>query len=284
MSLHVESASGLVTVQDRGRFGLAHLGVPRAGALDRPAADLANRLVANPPGAAVIEATWGSLTVRTDEGVWCAVTGARGEVRIDGAARSHGRAEWLAAGARLEITPPAHGMRTYLAVAGGIEVQPVLGSRSTDTLAWVGPPQVGEGQVLPVGDGRGEPAEHETPRPPQPGPLRLTRGPRSDWFDDGAWETLTTTPYVVGSRSNRIGLRLEGARLARRSEAELPSEGVVLGGVQVPADGQPVVFLADHPVTGGYPVIGVVDERDLWQCAQARPGERLRFTPDRTGS
>lgn len=268
MSLEVREVGPLVTVQDRGRFGHAHLGVPRAGALDAPAAALANRLVGNDPDAAVLEVLLGGLVLRTDAGCWVAVTGASGA----------GRAEWLATGAELRVGPPASGLRSYVAVAGGIAVEPVLGSRSTDTLAWVGPPRVEPGTVLPVGPAAGEPRPLDTPRPPRPGALRVVPGPRDDWFAEDALDVLCATAWAVGAESNRVGLRLEGPALRRTREGELASEGMVLGAVQVPPNGQPVVFLADHPPTGGYPVIGVVEADDLWQCAQLRPGETVRFT------
>lgn len=278
MSLEVRDLSGLVTVQDQGRVGYAHLGVPRAGPLDRPAAELANRLVGNEPSAAVLEITIGAMELRARSGCWVAVTGARCGLRVDDSAGAFAAAQWVPQGGCLRIGTPQTGMRAYLAVAGGIEVQPVLGSRSTDTLAWVGPPPVEAGQVLPVGPATGPPMGHETPRPPRPGPLRVSVGPREQWFDERAWDRLVSASYVVGVDSNRIGVRLEGSRLTRSRTGELPSEGVVLGSVQVPPNGQPVVFLADHPTTGGYPVIGVVDEDDLWQLAQARPGESVSFS------
>lgn len=265
--IEVLETGPLVTVQDRGRFGYAHLGVPRAGALDAPAAALANRLVGNDPGAAVLEVLLGGLVLRTDAGCWVAVTGAAGQ----------GRAEWLAAGAEVRVERPATGLRSYVAVAGGIAVEPVLGSRSTDTLAWVGPPRVEAGTRLPVGEPAGEPAAFDAPRPPRPGPLRLVPGPRDDWFTDDALDVLCGSPYVVEADSNRVGMRLDGPPLTRRRGGELPSEGMVLGAVQVPPTGRPVVFLADHPPTGGYPVIGVVHPDDLWQCAQLRPGEQVTF-------
>jgi allophanate hydrolase subunit 2 len=132
--------------------------------------------------------------------------------------------------------------------------------------------------VLPVGEPAGQPRPLDTPRPPRAGPLRLTVGPREDWFAAGAVDLLCGTTYTVHADSNRIGLRLSGVTLERARSGELASEGMVLGAVQVPPSGLPVVFLADHPVTGGYPVIGVVDSDDLWQCAQLRPGDEVRFT------
>ena len=277
-ALEVLAAGSLTTVQDRGRFGHAHLGVPRAGALDAPAAALANRLVGNAPGDAVLEVSLGGLEVRGSEGRWVAVTGARCPVTVDGVARGHDRAEWLPAGSTLRLGVPDAGVRSYVAIAGGIAVTPVLGSRSTDTLAWVGPPRVLAGCVLPVGPASGGPRDHETPRSGRPGPLRIVPGPRDDWFVAGALAALCATAYTVGADSNRIGLRLDGPPVARVRAGELASEGMVLGAVQVPPAGTPVVFLADHPLTGGYPVIGVVVEEDLWRCAQLRPGDAVRFT------
>jgi biotin-dependent carboxylase-like uncharacterized protein len=278
MSLHVVETGPLVTVQDRGRRGLAHLGVPRAGALDAPAAALANRVVGNEPDAAVLEVLLGGLSLRTDAGCWVAVTGAPAPLRVAGEARAHDHAEWVPAGATLTLGRPGSGLRSYVAVGGGIDVEPVLGSRSTDTLAWVGPPRVAAGAVLPVGTSSGEPRPLDTPRTRRPGPLRITPGPRDDWFAGDALDVLCGSPYVVEADSNRVGLRLDGPRLERRASGELASEGMVLGAVQVPPSGRPVVFLADHPPTGGYPVIGVVDPDDLWQCAQLRPGETVRFS------
>jgi biotin-dependent carboxylase-like uncharacterized protein len=277
VSLHVERAGALTTVQDRGRRGLAHLGVPRAGPLDVPAAAFANRLVGNDANAAVLEVTWGGLELVTDDGSWVAVTGAAVALDVDGAGRGCDRAEWVPAGARVRLGAPRAGVRSYVAVAGGVAVEPVLGSRATDTLAWVGPPRVQDGAELPVGDPAGPPAPVDTPRPRRPGPLRIGPGPRADWFAGDALERLCAATYVVSEASNRVGLRLDGPAPERVRDDELPSEGMVLGAVQVPPGGQPVVFLADHPPTGGYPVLAVVHPDDLWQCAQLRPGEELRF-------
>jgi biotin-dependent carboxylase-like uncharacterized protein len=268
-SLEVLSAGALTTVQDRGRVGLAHLGVPRAGALDLPAAELANRLVGNDADAALLEVTLGGFVARADRGLWVAVTGAD---------RTHAAAHWVSAGERFEVGTPRTGVRSYVAVAGGIAVEPVLGSRSTDTLAWVGPPAVSDGTVLPLGTATGEPQPMDVPRPARRGPLRVHAGPHADWFPADALMSLRDATYVVRPASNRVGLRLDGPPVERRGADELPSEGMVLGAVQVPPDGQPVVLLADHPPTGGYPVVGVVDPADLWQCAQLRPGETVRFT------
>ncbi len=277
MSLHVRETGASVLVEDLGRVGFAHLGVARAGALDAPAAALSQRIVGNPADSAVLEVLLGGLAVTTDHGVWVAVTGAPCEVTVDGRQREFGAAVWLPEASTLRIGRPTSGLRSYVAVGGGIVVEPVLGSRSTDTLGGVGPPPVAVGDVLPVGESRA-PVPVDTPRPPSPGPLRVLPGPRADRVVGDALALLCRTSYTVSPDSDRIGLRLLGDPLPLATTDELPSEGMVLGAVQVPPDGRPVVFLADHPTTGGYPVVAVVDERDLWQCAQLRPGETVRFT------
>jgi biotin-dependent carboxylase-like uncharacterized protein len=281
MSISVLDPGALSTVQDLGRPGWAHLGVPRAGALDQAAAALANRIVGNPPEAALVETTLTGMSFRAERGHWFAVTGARCAVVLDDAPAAHGQAVFADEGSVVTVGPAETGLRSYVALAGGIIVDPVLGSRSTDTLAWVGPSRLAEGTWLPVGDPTGPPQPHDTPRPPRGGPLRLLAGPRADWFSGDVLAALCATAYTVGEASNRIGLRLQGPALERSREDELASEGMVLGAVQVPPDGQPVVFLADHPVTGGYPVVAVVRLEDVARCAQLRPGDEVRFTRDR---
>jgi len=277
MSWSVLDVGPLVTVQDAGRPGWAHLGVPRAGWLDPPAARLANRLVGNPETSALLEVTLGGLRLRSDRDAWVAVTGAPCAVEVDGGSRGWGRAEWLPAGSVLRLSPPTSGVRSYLAVSGGIAVEPVLGSRSTDTLAWVGPARVSGGTVLALGAPAGPPRPLDVPTVPARGSLRIDPGPGRSWFPDDVLERLSATPYAVTDRSNRVGLRLQGEPVHRTRDDELPSQGMVLGAVQVPPDGQPVVFLADHPTTGGYPVVAVVRTDDLARCAQLRPGEEVRF-------
>ncbi|MBD8869667.1 5-oxoprolinase subunit C family protein [Nocardioides donggukensis] len=277
MSLLVVDPGALSTVQDLGRLGWAHLGVPRAGALDRPAAALANRLVGNPTEAAVIETTMTGLRLTAERGHWFVVTGAPCPVRVDGVPAGHGQPTWAPAGSAVEVGAAETGVRSYVAVAGGIAVPPVLGSRSTDTLAGVGPPRLAAGDRLPVGTPLGPPQAHDTPRPATPGPLRVHPGPRADWFGPDALDRLCDADWSVAADSDRVGLRLRGEPLVRARGGELASEGMVLGSVQVPPDGQPVLFLADHPVTGGYPVVAVVPADDLHRCAQLRPGDLLRF-------
>lgn len=281
-SVEVLDVGALATVQDAGRPGHAHLGVPRSGWVDAPSAERANRLVGNAAGAAVVEGLLGGLRLRAAQALTLAVTGAPAAVRVDGRPAAFGLPLAVAAGAVLEVGVPAHGVRCYVALAGGIAVDPVLGSRSTDTLSGLGPAPLRAGDVLPLGPSYGDPApvDHDpATRWGDPGEvvLRLLPGPRADWFEPDPGDALTGAPYVVAADSDRVGLRLVGPRLVRSREGELPSEGLVLGAVQVPASGQPVVFLADHPTTGGYPVVAVVHPDDLPACGQVRPGDTVRF-------
>lgn len=279
-ALAVVRAGALTTVQDRGRPGHAHLGVPRSGALDGPAAALANRLAGNAPDAAVLETTLNGCSVRPRSAVTVAVTGAPCPVAVDGRPVAWGAPVRVRAGSVLDVGAAVRGVRSYVAVSGGIAVEPVLGSRSTDLLSGLGPAPLTDGAVLSLGAPRGGHARVDVapqPAPPAELVLRVTLGPRDDWFTSDAVRILTSRTYRVSPASNRIGLRTTGPALERAREDELPSEGIVLGAVQVPPDGTPVVFLADHPTTGGYPVIAVVRPADLPAAAQARPGTPIRF-------
>ncbi|MFF9913179.1 biotin-dependent carboxyltransferase family protein [Streptomyces sp. NPDC013457] len=278
----VVRSGALATVQDLGRTGYAHLGVPRSGALDPGAARLVNRLVGNPEGAAVLETTVDGCAVRPRCAVTVAVGGAPCPVTVDGRPVAWGTAVRVPADALLDVGRAVRGLRAYVGFGGGISVDPVLGSRSTDLLSGLGPAPLADGTVLPLGAESA--VRGSVDAPPWPGPpdelvLRVRLGPRDDWFTRGALHTLATRAYRVFTASNRIGLRTEGPPLERAITAELPSEGMVLGAVQVPPDGRPVVFLADHPTTGGYPVIAVARETDLAAAAQAAPGTVVRFVP-----
>ena len=282
--LTVLAPGPLSTVQDRGRPGRASIGVTRSGAADRSAADLANRLVGNDPAAAVLEVTAGGLQVRAGRALLVAVTGAPAPVTVDGRAAPFDAPLTLHADQVLGLGIPPVGLRSYLAVRGGIDVPPVLGSRATDTLSGLGPEPVRSGDVLPVGGlAAEEPVVDVAPvRAPSTRPvLRVLPGPRRDWLAAEAWTALTAQDWTVSPDSDRVGLRLAGPRLDRARTDELPSEGLVPGAVQVPPDGAPVLFLADHPVTGGYPVLAVVTTDDLPVAAQLRPGDRVRFRPAR---
>lgn len=274
------------TLQDLGRPGLMALGVAGAGALDRAALRQVNRLVGNASGYAAIESLNGGLALEAAGDQVLAVSGADVDLTIsmpDGRERtpSLGAPFLLRDGEVLRQSVPASGLRTYTAVRGGFAADEVLGSRSTDSMSGLGPPALAAGMSLPVGPPApgstvGDP---EVPRESRsPATLRVIPGPRADWFDDdGGLDRLCGTDWTVTSQSNRIGLRLDGPALQRTRQGELPSEGTVPGALQVPPSGLPVLFLADHPVTGGYPVIAVVISEDLDRAAQLPPGSVVRF-------
>jgi biotin-dependent carboxylase-like uncharacterized protein len=271
-------------VQDLGRPGNAHLGVPPSGALDMPALRLANRLVGNAESAAGIEALLGGLRLRADCSCVVAVTGPAVPVTVNGRGRDSHTPVYLADGDVLALGAPADGLRAYVGVDGGLDVPAELGSRSTDLLSGIGPAPMSAGDTLPLGDSTGQArgADQLGPRPvPDEIAVPVLLGPRDDWFDRAA-EQLAAGTWLVSPQSNRIGLRLTGPALRRAAEfdsAELPSEPVVTGAVQVPASGRPLIFLADHPTTGGYPVIGVLPAAALALLAQARPGTTVGFRP-----
>lgn len=273
--VEIIDAGALTTVQDLGRPGWAHLGVPRSGALDEPALRLANRLVGNAESAACLETTLTGASFRVGRAAALAVTGARCEVQVDGRAVAWGAAVPVRAGAVVRVGPATDGVRSYVALAGGLAVAPVLGSRSTDLLSGLGPAPLRAGDRLPLGPAHRPPHGTEAVPRPRHGQLRVRLGPRAEWFTAAALEALDGAEYAVSADSNRIGLRLSGPVVERGRHDELPSEGMVLGAVQVPPSGQPVVFLHDHPTTGGYPVVAVVTTEDLPVCAQARPGDRV---------
>jgi biotin-dependent carboxylase-like uncharacterized protein len=278
--IRVRKPGLLTTVQDLGRPGLAHLGVPTAGAADRRAFGLANRLVGNRPGAAALEITLAGPELELEAGGWIALTGGRVTAHLDGRPVPMDMAVRAEPGQMLRAGSVTSGLRAYLAVRGGIDVPPVLGSRSTDTLAAVGPPRLEQGARLPVGDqAGGDPFRQVAPTPPvDPEPvLRTVRGPRDEVFTHDAVRGLIGAAWTVTSDSDRTGVRLDGPVLERRRRVELASEGMVEGSLQVPPDGHPILFLANHPTTGGYPVIAVVVGADLPLAAQARPGTRMRF-------
>ena len=250
------------TLQDRGRPGLAHLGVPTSGALDPGLAAAVNRAAGNHPDAALLE-TAGGLVLEARR-------------RVTLVSSVHTAPVQLGAGDRLRIEPDAARAWVYVAARGGFDVTPVLGSRSRDTLSGIGP-VVAAGSVLDVGaDDAAAPSDVLAVRT-DGGRVRVWPGPRVDWFVDGALGQLVAAAWTVGAEVSRVGVRLAGPPIERRVTDELPSEGLVLGAVQVTPDGRLVVMLADHPTTGGYPVLAVVDPADVARIAQARTGATLGF-------
>ncbi|MHB1855290.1 MAG: 5-oxoprolinase subunit C family protein [Acidimicrobiales bacterium] len=285
----------LTTVQDLGRIGWAHLGVPRSGALDRGALVRANRLVGNPDGAAGLEATAAGPHLRFRVPATLAVTGAVGPITLDGRPVPHGTALAVPAGAEVRLAGFERGWRAYLALAGGVDAGMVLGSRSTDTLSGLGPAPMAAGGGLQLG-GAGLPTGWSPARPKvQPGSatdrrrldatagledeveVGLAPGPRLGWIGPGGLARLAGAAWTVSTDSDRTGLRLTGPEIAWIRPDEPDSEGMVAGAVQVPPAGLPIVLLANHGTTGGYPAVATVDAAGLDRLAQCRPGSVIRF-------
>ncbi|BDX34801.1 hypothetical protein TUM20985_53480 [Mycobacterium antarcticum] len=280
-SLEILATGPLALLEDLGRPGLAHLGVTRSGAADRRSHTLANRLVANPPDRATVEVTFGGFSARVRGGdVTIAVTGADAGPTVDGIPFGINGIHHVHDGAVLTFGTPRAGVRSYLAVRGGIDVEPVLGSRSHDVLSAIGPRPLSPGDVLPIGEHTAEfPEVDQAPVATIGGGVvefLVVPGPRDDWFSDP--DALVHTDWVASDRSDRVGMRLSGRAIEhRRTDRQLPSEGTDRGAIQVPPNGLPVIFGPDHPVTGGYPVIGVVADRDVDRVAQVRPGQHVRL-------
>jgi biotin-dependent carboxylase-like uncharacterized protein len=285
-ALEVVGAVGQVLVQDRGRAGRQRYGVAVSGAADHTSLALANRLVGNSADAAGLEVLMGGLRCRPRADVVMAVCGARCAVRVHGVSSGDGgvamdQAFTVPAGSELAIGAASAGLRAYVAVAGGLDVPAVLGSRSTDTLGSIGPPPVCVGDVLPIGaPPAGSPWFEVVPVAEIERRLTvpLVLGPRADWLDDGGITALAATWWTVSAHSDRIGVRLAGTPLVRRA-GDVPTEPVMPGAVQVPADGLPIILGRDAGVTGGYPVVGVVGDGALDRIAQLRPGDHLRLRP-----
>lgn len=279
--LEVLSAGPMTLVQDLGRPGLAHLGVTRSGAADRRAHALANRLVANPSERATLEVTLGGFSARVRGGaVDVAVTGADAHPSADGIPFGLNSVQHLKPGQVLSLGTPLTGLRSYLAVRGGVDVTPVLGSRSYDTMSHIGPPPVRPGDDIPIGRPAGRfPELEQAPAEAVTGAtmtLTVLPGPRDDWFTDP--DALVRTEWTASDLCDRVGIRLTGPPLRPRwPDRQLPSEGATRGAIQVPPSGQPVILGPDHPVTGGYPVIGVVADTDADKLAQLRPGQPVRL-------
>lgn len=281
--LRVVSTAFPLLFQDEGRPGQGGQGVSASGALDLGAMRRANRAVGNPADAPVLEITLGPVRLRADVPMVLALAGAA-QARVDGHQVPPQTAFALDAGHEVAIDPPAAGMRSYLALRGGYEVAPVLGSAATDTLAFVGPAALTAGSVVAPANRPvvAVSVHEEAPALPKAGDLvelPVTLGPRTDWFTPEMVQHFLTQEWLVTPQSSRVGIRLHGEQpMTREDNAELPSEGTETGAIQVPHSGQPVLFLADHPLTGGYPVIATVLPQALDLAGQIPPGARIRFT------
>lgn len=277
------------TIQDLGRPGWFAAGVGVSGAADTDSLRLANRLVGNDEGAAGIECVLGGLQLVAVGPVTVAITGAPAPITVDQVPAAAASVIYLRPGQTLRLGLAAAGLRVYVAIRGGVAVAPVLGSRSRDTMAGIGPEPLQAGDELPIGAPPAAwPVVEVAPvavLTTDPVTVKVRLGPRADWFTRP--EDLFVGHWLVTDRLDRIGSRLArptGApALTRNDSRELPTEGMPLGAIQVPPSGEPVIFLADHPITGGYPVIGVVAAGDIPAVAQARPGQQLIFVPSRPG-
>jgi biotin-dependent carboxylase-like uncharacterized protein len=278
----------LTLIEDLGRPGNAAVGAARSGALDRGALRLANRLVGNREDAAALELLVGGLTVGIEQPLWFAITGALCPVTLDGQPVEPDEAVHARAGQRLQVGTAQRGLRAYLAVRGGVAAQPALGSRSRDVLAEIGPPPLSAGHLIRLdSEPQAEIPAVDTMTVAAPTrdavTIRVMPGPREHWFTAAALDRFYDEEWTVTAQGNRTGIRLQaadstgGAELEREISGELPSEAMVAGAIQVPPSGQPTVLLADHPTTGGYPVIAVVTDASLDAFAQLRPGQRVAF-------
>lgn len=284
-TLRLLRAGPACTLQDAGRTGFLRFGVTPAGPMDWIAHHTANAMAGNPPGTAVIEVGPGGLSVTTEGGPVRLGLSARGfRVRRDGSDLPTRIALTLRPGARLEIEPGLSHLWACLAVAGGFDATPVMGSLATHLRSGLGPfggAALTTGQALPV---LAHPTDEDEfalfdPIPPDPGPIRYIPGPQDDFFTPAARTTLSTATYSVAARSDRMAYRLSGPPLAHARGHDIVSDGIALGAIQVPGDGLPLVLMADRQPTGGYPKIGCVIRADLPRLAQTRPGQPLRFAP-----
>lgn len=278
--------------QDLGRFGQTGQGVSASGALDRSAFNAANRIVGNPVNTPCLELTLGGFSFKSVTRSVIGVAGATCIITVKSETYSFEATTYapisLEPGDVVTFGNPSSGMRCYLSVRGGFDVAPVLGSAATDTLAVVGPENVVTGSMVNLRNQKiglssvslDEVPAFDLPKAGEVVTLDVIYGPRTDWFTQKGMETLTSQLWQVTPQSSRVGIRLAGdTPLERKDSAELPSEGTATGAIQIPHSGQPVLFLADHPLTGGYPVIGAVAEYHLDLAGQIPINAKIQFRP-----
>ena len=294
--LEVLEAGGLATVQDGGRTGWRRFGVPSSGPMDLFAFQAANMLAGNPPNAAALEFGGGDFVLRPAYDCVIAVTGAGYSLSVSVWDFSPWSSCLVRGGSTINLSRSGFGMWSYLALAGGVEVQLVLGSRSTYLRGHFGGL---DGRLLQSGDvlrsGRAQPSfmeiaarslgEDARPSYCDSPTVEVILGPQMDYFGSDSIDTFLSNPYGVSFLSDRMGYRLEGPRLNTPGSTELTSEGLVVGAIQVPADGQPIVMMADCATAGGYPKIATVISADLPLLAQCSPGrDEARFRQTTVGA
>lgn len=287
--LEVEKPGMLSTVQDLGRSAYQEFGMPVAGAVDEYSLQVANILVGNSPSEAALELTLLGPALKVVEGGLIAVTGADMEPKINGRPLPMWEAVKITAGDIITFAWAKSGCRAYLAVAGGIDVPAVMGSKSTYIRGGIGGIN---GRALKSGDliRSGEPSHlidelrrqaplDYIPSYFSPWEVRVVLGPQDDYFTERGIHTFLSREYKVTNESDRMGCRLEGPKIEHLSGADIISDGIPPGAIQVPGHGQPIVMLADRQTTGGYAKIATVISTDLWKIAQAKPGDIIRFRP-----
>lgn len=284
-AFRVVKAGALTTVQDLGRPGFARFGVCPSGAMDATALHLGNLLVGNPPNTAGLEIALQGPTLWFASDSVVALTGCRFDADVDARSANFCAAMRVPAGATLRIGGSHEGLRCYLAIRGGIDVPPVLDSRSTLVASGFGGFEgrpLRTGDVVPLGRSGEGPLRRLRPdaiEPPCPDlNLHYIPGPQEAAFSEDAIERFRSDSFSVSAHSDRSGVRLEGEPLTHRAEADLLPEGVVTGAVQVPADGRPIILGVDRPATGGYVKIGTVICADIGRIAYLKPRDRVRFT------
>lgn len=289
--IKVVNAGLLTTIQDKGRYGFQASGVQVSGVMDGIAAELANALVGNKAEAAVLECTFLGPELEFQAESLVAVTGGMPELLLDGQAVQPYMAIKVRQGQRLKVGAQKDGMRAYIAVAGGIDVPEAMGSRSTNLKLGIGGidgRKLAAGDMLPVGKPaeaglamlQGRQALRQMPVPQQTAGIKRIRvvlGPQEDYFSQAAIEAFQTEIYRVSNDSDRMGYRLEGKAVEKTKTQDLITDGIVFGSVQIPPNGQPIIMLADHQTTGGYPKLATVATADLPVLAQSKPGDQLQF-------
>ncbi len=284
-TLEVISPGLLTTVQDLGRYGYGPLGISPSGAADPLSLRIGNRLAGNPENAAALEMTLLGGVFRFPEGAVIAVSGGDFAAAVDGAAAEMWCSLRLRPGATLSFGAARSGARCYLCVRGGIQVRPFLGSASTHLLSGLGGLQ---GRALRAGDvlaiGAAAPEFRRRRLDPRclatvaPGRvLRVTPGPQSDWFGIAAAAAFYSGAWRVSEQCDRMGLRLAGEPVSVPARREMITEGVSLGAIQIPANGQPIILFVEQQTTGGYPKIANVISADMWRLGQLRPRDEIHF-------
>lgn len=288
MPIRVNNPGLLTTVQDAGRYGFSHLGISSCGAADAIAFRIANLLLGNDENTAALEMTLLGATVEFEEAAIIALTGAECDCRLNGETAPMWQAIQVAPGDVLACAGMKTGARAYLALEAGFDVASVMGSASTDLAGRFGGydgRKLVKGDVLSVHKKRALKTRKARRLPTGAletlypnGPIRVTRGAQQEWFGGEAFDKLFSRAYAVSDDSDRSGLRLKGESIRPRDAMQLLTDGIPLGAIQVPQDGQPIILFVDQHTTGGYPKIANVIAADMHRIGQLRPREQVRFT------